>query len=1359
MNRKKSGWMFLKKGIKKILINSVTLLIFTSLLLNPLMEVTHELIIEDNEKIDKGLTSHKVPDKNQELSNVANERDTDDIEPVKTNKVQIRETRDLSKIEISEDINNSHILVNGNVTIEKGAVLRFFNVSLEFNGTTENHGIYIQNGSSLLIYNSTISLSENLTNNWFLLANNPEQIEVNHSTFLNVGFAAPFNNSGITIINNTQTTVFNNVSFEDCINNVNLINTTGTIVDASLIINSNTGIYVINSNNVLVNDTSFSNLDNQAILAQDSSFTSIKHCTVNIGQQEGNIPAIRFINVSNSEIFDNTLFGHGLELTESVDIQVSGNSITATDIELTEAGIEISNSSNLLVTNNRISGAVAGFIAVGGFAYAISISDPVCSNVSLYYNHLENFAGWGVRVIDCSGLSLNGNVIERDSMQNYHGSDWNEPEGGIGLFLAAEAGEEEIKNNTFNDLKLAIYFENETSTSGDYSNTVFHLNNFIDNTRDFEKTNVIKTVDWSKNNAGNHWSHLIGIDIDENGIIDQPYDLLGTSEVYDNHPLYYPNYNPLVTLESLTDVLVENRIDQYVEWSIEDDDALNYKILFNNGTIQSEGALNGNLNISLSLIGWKQDNYSLECLVVDRWQNNGSDIVNFQVDVADYDNPSLEVPSMVLVKEFAQNATFTWNASDFHPYKFNITIDGTLHREEYWADDNITFALNNLDEGIYELNITVFDVLIQKNSSLVTLNVTDFGPVITGTEEINVAQDNVITLSWYLYDKEPNGAILYVNETEEGQTPVWTSGGSVSYDFNASIYDSIGIYLVKILANDTENKQTNFTTIVNVLDNIFPSVIPDENNTAEIDEFITDLQTFNWTASDRNPANYSIWLFRNGTWEKVKEGLWNSTIGNLTYILDPQDYNVTDYRLQARVTDQGGNTAVSTGGGFSIVDTTFPVFVSSPGNMTIEYGGWTHLEWNFTDNHPENYQVFINNSIQVFEWNGSLISFYFENTTYYNSTDPLEDQLANYTIIVRVIDAGNNQANETIVITVRDTTLPVVDHVTVSDIDILVNETDGNQLSLEHYDKDDKINFLVIELLPDHYYLAINGEIVVNQTLVAVNDSIESHIIILYSLIPIGNSAMELCIVDHAGNVQIYLFNVNLLEPIDPILTETPADKDMDWPDHIVRLVWSAWDLRPGTYVLWLNGTVIKNDRWEKYIYLTIEVQIGFNIFNISINDTSGNTITDSVQVVVKDINKPIIYYFHPLAFVTLEEGENLTLTCQATDEQPWYFEVLINGTIFTSRSWYSTTSFEVTISNLSIGYYELLLILYDQSGNTQEASSKVKIIAPPPSTSTVDQRYATPASLQAVILAMGLLSIVHLLKNMFKQRKRMIYN
>ncbi|MHA1169043.1 MAG: hypothetical protein ACTSRU_14545, partial [Candidatus Hodarchaeales archaeon] len=824
---------------------------------------------------------------------------------------------------------------------------------------------------------------------------------------------------------------------------------------------------------------------------------------------------------------------------------------------------------------------------------------------------------------------------------------------------------------------------------------------------------------------GNYWSQYNGTDPDGNGIINQPYDLLGDGSAYDYHPLFFPNYNPKITLETITAILVENRTGQFINWTIEDDDYQNYIVVENGSTIIQE-SLDDN-NVTISLDGLTQGNYTIICIVTDRWGNNGTNSVDFHVDPADYDDPFLDAPSDLLVRELDPEYEINWNASDAHPSKYNVTLNDTLYIEEDWTGGNITFTLESLEEEIYIMNLSIYDVLDHKTSQLITVNVTDFGPVIIGTDNITLAQDDTTTVKWTLYDKEPDNATIYVNEIIEDNTNIWISGGTISYEFDGN--RSVGYYYVKLRAKDSENKYTNFTTTIEVLDNTYPVIETNSSNPDEIDEF-DEPQVFYWNASDRNPSNYSIWLFYNGTWENILNGSWDG--GNLNYTIDPAEYNISDYRLQARVTDLGGNTAISGGGGFSIVDTTLPLLnmtsPAPPTNMTLEYGSWTELKWNFSDTHPNSYQLIINNSLQVFDWNGSLITIIFENTTFYNGTNPPEDRLGNFSVTIRVTDISNNQANHTVWITIEDTTKPII------------SNYPGDHLDLVHISVDDHLNFSINELLPDRFCVIINGSIKVNATL-------GEFIIVNYALFPVGDSEIEIILTDKAGNSMLYLLNVELTDPDSPVLDEIPEDSVLVWPDHIIRLVWSVTEIRPATYKLWRNGSLVQTGPWETDIYITIDVEIGLNVFMINISDTSGNIVSDTVEITLLDINNPVIYYFQPEASMEVLIGSNLTISCQAIDEDPANYEVWLNDTLFTTGPWTSSELIEITLNLQETGYFNLILILYDNSGNNETVGCNFTVIPLPTSTTVINQKNAVFSPLLPGLLSLGLISAVITLK------------
>ncbi|MHA1448185.1 MAG: right-handed parallel beta-helix repeat-containing protein, partial [Candidatus Hodarchaeales archaeon] len=663
----------------------------------------------------------------------------------------IQEVENESSIFIIEDtiFDSREFLVNENITVTNNSSLTLNNVTIKFNGTENEHGIIIENGSSIKINNSKINVADTQLEYWYLFADHPETVEINSSIFSNAGIAGPLNRTGLTIINCTQKISLVNLSLSDCYNSINIINCTGLLFDHGTIEGSSNGIYLENSIDIEISRLSFQNLDNYAIYSNNCSNIGLYDSSSNFIQQDGDSPAIRITNSSIIDIINNTFYNHGIDVVECFDIQIRNNYLSAVEIEEQEEGIRIRNSSAVIIRNNVITGAETAFNAIGGYARSISVSGSPGNNITIEYNNIDNFAGWGIATTDCVDLLIAGNSIEKGKMNDYFDDSWNEPAGGVGLFLGSGQGEEIIKNNTLVELPLAIYFENISSKSVDFSDTVIYLNNFVDNDRDYDDDNLILNLDWNRDNIGNYWSQCNGTDPDGNGIINQPYDLLGDGSAYDYHPLFFPNYNPKITLETITAILVENRIGQFINWTIEDDDYQNYIVVENGSTIIQE-SLDDN-NVTISLDGLTQGNYTIICTVTDRWGNNGTNSVDFHVDPADYDDPFLDAPSDLLVRELDPEYEINWNASDAHPSKYNVTLNDTLYIEEDWTGGNITFTLESLEEEIYIMNLSIYDVLDHKTSQLITVNVTDFGPVIIGTDNITLAQDDTTTVKWTLY--------------------------------------------------------------------------------------------------------------------------------------------------------------------------------------------------------------------------------------------------------------------------------------------------------------------------------------------------------------------------------------------------------------------------------------------------------------------------------------------------------------------------------------------------------------------------------------------------------------------------------
>ncbi len=142
------------------------------------------------------------------------------------------------------------------------------------------------------------------------------------------------------------------------------------------------------------------------------------------------------------------------------------------------------------------------------------------------------------------------------------------------------------------------------------------------------------------------------------------------------------------------------------------------------------------------------------------------------------------------------------------------------------------------------------------------------------------------------------------------------------------------------------------------------------------------------------------------------DGSANSTDQNPVHRYDV----LGEHRVVLTVTDADGDMSVSTSTIF-VRDTLLPI-LDSPNDITYEQGADSHnISWTSVDIHPGTYIIYENNvEIESGSW--------FSDVAITVNVDGLTPGTYDYTIVV--FDTSNNSATDTVIVTVEDTTAPVL---------------------------------------------------------------------------------------------------------------------------------------------------------------------------------------------------------------------------------------------------------------------------------------------------------------------------------------------
>jgi hypothetical protein len=271
--------------------------------------------------------------------------------------------------------------------------------------------------------------------------------------------------------------------------------------------------------------------------------------------------------------------------------------------------------------------------------------------------------------------------------------------------------------------------------------------------------------------------------------------------------------------------------------------------------------------------------------------------------------------------------------------------------------------------------------------------------------------------------------------------------------------------------------------------------------------------------------------------------------------------------------------------------------INSPENIVIQEGetGYS-ISWNGSDLHPHTYEMYRN--FELFAsglWNSSSDVFTI-------SLDGLPYGNTIFSIVL--IDENGNSVEDIVLTTAEDNVDPTISQ--PEDI-IMVEGTTGLTISWNGTD-----------LNPYYYSVTLDSSQYDSGNWIS---SLQEIVISLDGL-EMGVHTFEIILEDLAGNTVMDVVLVTVNDETNPLLYG-PPDIVMTVGDN-ESIVWTGSDLHPSSYEITRDGVSIESGSWnsnsDQFTVELNELSLGNYTFAITLSDTSGNFISDTVHVSVNPV-------------------------------------------------------------------------------------------------------------------------------------------
>ena len=430
-----------------------------------------------------------------------------------------------------------------------------------------------------------------------------------------------------------------------------------------------------------------------------------------------------------------------------------------------------------------------------------------------------------------------------------------------------------------------------------------------------------------------------------------------------------------------------------------------------------------------------------------------------------------------------------------------------------------------------------------------------------------------------------------------------------------------------------------------------------------------------WTAYDFDPTTYK--LYKNNT--PIASGTWQSGVP-LTFNVD--GLNVGEWNFTLVVEDQAHHTTVD-----EVLVTVYdssPPLIQPQQDVAIELGTTGHmLSWTVSDNAPDHYRIYLNSTmIEEGSWNNT--------TPIILSLDGLARGSYNYTLLVT--DKNNNTATDEVLVRVQDTTAPSVTH--------------PADLVYEYGTTGHTLTWTLADLDPAYYVLYLNTTVVANTTWVD-----GQHVSLSVDGLTIGVYEYRILVYDASGNSARDNVFVTVIDTTAPQVSSSPPHNVTAELGLSLTMQWTATDLLPSSYYLFINGSLYTNGTWTSNVPVNVTLPtgpsgvVGRGIYNLTMlfYDVGMNKNASTVYLTVQDTMAPVIH-LQPADTMTVELGnENVTLRWQAADVAPSTYRLYLNDSVFLNGTWQTNSTIVVPVNttNLGLGIFNYTIVFGDTSNNT----------------------------------------------------------
>ncbi|MFX1284153.1 MAG: Ig-like domain-containing protein [Promethearchaeota archaeon] len=386
-------------------------------------------------------------------------------------------------------------------------------------------------------------------------------------------------------------------------------------------------------------------------------------------------------------------------------------------------------------------------------------------------------------------------------------------------------------------------------------------------------------------------------------------------------------------------------------------------------------------DIRISLDGLPIGLSIFNCTLFDEAGNSVYDVVEVNVTEAVLDTiaPKVTAPGPLEFEEGTTGHILTWICSDDHPYAYKIQINNIDELFNPWRGGNVVYSADDLPVGVWEVNLTLYDLSGNLASSPVIVTVIPeapdtTAPTVSHPEELIVAENTASTIVWEVDDKHPDWYTISRNGSVIYEQHYWVPG-IIQFHFTSL---PLGTWEFKLTVwDEAGNSASGIAIVIALPGDAFDINPPDISHVADIQyTYGTTNHYLIVYLFDEHPQGYSISIT---TDTNITEQIWTSPNIRVDFCLD--DLAVGSYTVTITAWDAFGNTETSTVKVTVQGDITPPTISYQPDITAYENTNIT-LTWQISDEAPSHFELIFLPEGKVNQsgsWSGNTIEIIIRN--------------------------------------------------------------------------------------------------------------------------------------------------------------------------------------------------------------------------------------------------------------------------------------------------------------------------------------------------------------------------------------------